>query len=77
MAEWINVSETKPTGYEPVLVTLWAWGQPGVERLCKVAYYCPHESGWREDESSGDDGDIVIIEPTHWQPLPSPPDSQR
>jgi hypothetical protein len=69
MSEWQEM-ETAPRDGTAVLVSFWAWGQVGGERLYAVARYGRAGPHWRQDRW-GVDGD-ALYDPTHWMPFAAP-----
>jgi hypothetical protein len=61
--EWQPI-ETAPID-EKVLVSYWAYGEPGTERCVEAAYFKGHH--WYDID------DDPIHTPTHWRPLPTAP----
>ncbi len=60
MSEWISVDEQMPQKSGWVITVDDGEVIPAWYRLGRFAI-------------SDDDGDDLVIEPTHWQPLPEPP----
>lgn len=70
---WISCTERLPENDVEVLVSFWASGKVGSERMTLISYRGEsHEHGnfWHHTD---DFGDMEMYEPTHWQPLPAPP----
>jgi hypothetical protein len=60
--------ETAPRGGTEVLVCLWAYGDPSQgERHMSVAFW-EHDT-WTTEQAP-------LWPPTHWQPLPAPPEAE-
>ncbi|WP_319922677.1 DUF551 domain-containing protein [Klebsiella pneumoniae] len=68
MANWIKCSERMPPSRHEVLVGCW-WGEKP-QWCCKWATYIP---GHPDAQSSGWLIPGASWTPTHWQPLPEPP----
>ena len=75
MAEWMPI-ETAPKDETVVLLYCpESWDTDGV----RVGWWTDSwaQGGWFDDEAASGPLTGLYGMPTHWQPLPSPPDSQR
>lgn len=70
MTDWRPI-ETAPKDGTTVQVALWAWNQVGGQRLYCYARYGQGGPHWQEVR--WDEVGEKIYDPTHWMPLPPPP----
>ena len=62
---WIAVEERLPEGDKDVIVYVPAFNNPKTASFIDVGYYYPIANSWM---CKG------IYDPTHWMPLPTPPE---
>lgn len=67
---WIDVKSKKPPKATPILIYNGAWVGIGYYKI----NYRLKISG--EPEWSEENGEYIHTPPTHWQPLPPPPNKQ-
>jgi hypothetical protein len=73
MSEWQPI-ETAPRDFVTT-VDLWAGGQRYADCFWGRPTYGPKEYAWCHEERYDSDGpvDELVRNPTHWMPLPEPP----
>lgn len=74
MSEWMPI-KTAPKD-EPILVSLWSYGNPSGRRICVMAEWSFQINAWVEFEPSVP-FPAALHTPTHWMPLPPPPNAHN
>jgi hypothetical protein len=67
MSEWKDIA-TAPKDETHFLAIRWPDGSPHPNAICWNPWICDFS------RDAGPDAKPVVFQPTHWQPLPSPPE---
>ena len=74
MNNWQPI-ETAPKDGTDIVLALWEFGKPNTKRTFAIGGFDESRDCWSQSIGSGFVDELY--QPTHWMPLPDPPEDKR